>query len=107
MSCGGSPRLFCECLSVPVHRLNGLSPRTFFATTVHTSATWPSRHPGGMTVTRTEIADTVAPSLARGPRSADEIVSFAVADALRMLPERTYPDLRSLWPHITEVPIGA
>ena len=68
-----------------------------------------------MTVTRTEIADLVAPALSRGPRSADEIVSFAVAagarpaviEALRTLPARLYPDLRSLWRYFTELPVSA
>lgn len=68
-----------------------------------------------MPVTRTEIAGVVSPALARGPRSATEIVSFAVAsgarpaviDALHMLPARSYSDLRSLWPHLADMPVSA
>jgi hypothetical protein len=68
-----------------------------------------------MPVTRTEIAGVVSVALARGPRSATEIVSFAVAagarpaviDALHTLPARSYSDLRALWPHLADVPVSA
>jgi hypothetical protein len=66
-----------------------------------------------MTVTRTEIADVMAGALGRGSRSADEIVSFAVAAGarpevvaqLRGLPQRSYSHLRDLWPELADVPV--
>lgn len=67
-----------------------------------------------MTVTRAEIADLVGPALVQGPRTAEELVSAAVAggarpsvvEALGRLPERHYADLRSLWPHLMGMPVG-
>lgn len=66
-----------------------------------------------MPVTRIEIAGVVGGALSRGPRSADEIVSFAAAaDAgpevvarLRGLPQRPYAHLRDLWPELADVPV--
>lgn len=68
-----------------------------------------------MPVTRVEIADVVGPALLQRPHAAAELVSAAVAagarpaviEALHRLPDRSYADLRSLWPYLLEMPVEA
>lgn len=68
-----------------------------------------------MTVTRLEIAEHIADSFAYPPTSRAELLAAAVAsharaeviETLELLPERSYNDLRSLWPHLEGVPVDA
>jgi hypothetical protein len=68
-----------------------------------------------MTVSRSEIAGLVGPSLTRGSHSNAEILAFAVdagarpavVDALRGMRNRSYSGLRSLWAEFPDMPIDA
>jgi hypothetical protein len=65
--------------------------------------------------TRTMIAQSVGDLFGWGPATKDELVSYAedshalddVIDALEALPDRTFPTLRDLWPHLADLPVGA
>jgi Protein of unknown function (DUF2795) len=68
-----------------------------------------------VTVTRLEIADHVAPAFEHPPATRADILATAVrtharievVQVLELLPEQLYPDLRSLWRHLTEIPVDA
>ncbi|WP_053617044.1 DUF2795 domain-containing protein [Nocardiopsis sp. NRRL B-16309] len=63
-------------------------------------------------VTRTEIADYLDGAFTAGGLTRRQIIAVAdqrgapeqVLDTLGLLPEGTYAHLRTLWPHLREVP---
>lgn len=65
-------------------------------------------------VTRTDIADVVAPAFQRPPASRSEILETAASvqappellAVLERLPDRDYRAMRELWPHLGHVPVG-
>lgn len=68
-----------------------------------------------MNVTRLEIADHVASAFEHPPATRADLLATAVrtharievVQILELLPEQSYPDLRSLWRHLTDVPVDA
>lgn len=68
-----------------------------------------------MTVTRLEIAEHVADVFDTVPVSRSEVLAAAVktrartevVEILEQLPDQTYPNLRSLWAHLSEIPVDA
>ncbi len=70
-------------------------------------------------VSRLEIAHAVGPVLDSSPRNAQDILAIGIAIAvaararpevlarLRELPERTYANLRHLWPCLADLPVEA
>jgi hypothetical protein len=67
-----------------------------------------------MRVTRMEIADCVSFVFDQPPASKNDLINAAsavkarpeVLAALQTLPERSYGNLRELWPHLSEVPVA-
>jgi hypothetical protein len=68
-----------------------------------------------MTVTRLEIAEHVADVFDRAPASRSELLAEAVktrartevVQVLEQLPDQTFPNLRSLWAYLSDVPVDA
>lgn len=68
-----------------------------------------------MTTSRTEIADHLTDVFAGGAATKHDLIGTAqdrgaspeVVAALHRLPEGTYRQLRSLWPHLPQLPIEA
>lgn len=74
-----------------------------------------STPPAPTVVTRVEISEHIAEAFNHPPADRDDLLAEAartgarpaVIDLLEQLPARSYPNLRGLWPHLADVPIGA
>jgi len=68
-----------------------------------------------VTTSRTEIADHIADAFDGGAATKHDLIGAArdrgaspeVVAALHRLPEGSYRELRSLWPHLPQLPIEA
>ena len=68
-----------------------------------------------MTATRTELANHIQAAFAAGPATRDNLLAYAVGSharpaviaVIQALPDKTYPTIRDLWYHLSDVPVGA
>lgn len=68
-----------------------------------------------MPVTRIEFANHIQAAFAAGPATRDNLLAYAVGSharpaviaVIQTLPDRTYPTIRDLWYHLSDVPVGA
>jgi hypothetical protein len=76
---------------------------------------WCTDHEDDVTTSRTEIADHLADAFDGGAATKHDLIcaaqdrgaSHAVVVVLHTLPEGRYRELRSLWPHLPQLPIEA
>lgn len=68
-----------------------------------------------MTVTRTELANHIEAAFTAGPATRDSLLAYAASSHARPeaiaviqgLPDKAYANIRDLWYHLAQLPVGS